>query len=244
MKINKEQTIWTDQDELEVIKENIDMVNNSTNKALMLLNRIGLYKEQLPRIGIYINNKMMEVFKYYRSKNVEFAHSRVKNAVYEYLMRYMLDQAIDFISSFYDKSIYEDPNNDKYSNPASHEDIENYIAICEEVYSFNIEEDVERAIDFYIDRYVNPRWYTGGLNEEIDEINKELKELGINLFIEHREELQGSIGSDDDSILTNEEIEMLILLMESLNNERMSTLDDIVKLEESFQADKEKIKKK
>ena len=151
------------------------------------LRRINNLSFDLPNIGIYYNNKMVELYNYLRKHNISYMHSAIRSSVNDCCMT-IIEQAIKALQNFVDylnKRMNKEISDDSLINPVDY--LNEYEYLCNKLLNFSFEKDMEQAINNYIDHLINQEFYSGGINTSIDAINKDLETLDLSFKIEYRD---------------------------------------------------------
>lgn len=179
----------TDKEELDFQLQKAQELGDKINPAISLVNEYNLYGDTVPSLCIYYSNKIVEAYKFIMSKDVSYAHSILREAVEAYLVDEMVKPAliamVDFLdrnSSFMSKIRYA------FTGKIDTTRLDDYVRYTNSIYEFDFQKDAVKIINHYIDTFLKQPYYCGGINNDIDLINAELKDLGIEEKVEHRED--------------------------------------------------------
>ncbi len=181
-------------------KANIDEVEfkKSINYAVELIekfnsitfniNRLGLYTGQLPNIGVYYNNKLVELYKYFKTKNQSFSSSMLGRAAGDYITRKIIGPAAKSLDDFTNSYLHKISliKHMLFKQTVNQKAIDKYIDYSNQLLNFDIEKEAEKVINVYLDNYMNMPFYDGSINKDIDKINMELQGLNLNTTIAYR----------------------------------------------------------
>ena len=174
--------LWNDEKQIDYDMNQAYKINISIGRVLRLVDDIE--ERRLPNIGIYFNNKLVETYRYLKEHNMPYFLSGVRSAVFDYLMTIIeraamaIDRYAHNVNNQSVISIFSEIKTDSDS-------LEEYENMCNKLYDFNIERDIEQAIKLHLDKYINREYYIGDVNEVIDKTNDELKQLGFSISFEH-----------------------------------------------------------
>lgn len=217
MEINYEELKLIEDLDKRKLRYNLIVANN-LSESIINLNKImkeEFYMDiELKPIGIYLNNKIVELYHYFENSNISYHESYVNQHIVNYL-NLLIQQAHDILFDYF-----------KFTNTKINlfrrlmgkkigdEYLKKYNDICDKILNFSVNEDVLTAINISLDDYMKQFYYNGDVNVCIDEINIELDQIGINKKVEHRKEtgFGSSINEkleaylkDRNQILKNEE---------------------------------------
>ena len=173
---------WTDEKELHQQKELANRLNEELVSNFATL-RLMVSVQDLPSIGVYYNNKIVELYKKYKEKQVVYYNSFVKDSVDFYLWRQYIAPAIQALKKYENKANILAK---KFLNFEIKKNLQKYNDLSQQLLNFSLETDVEKAINCKIDDMMSQAWYSGGINDDIDKCNLELQKLGVNIKIKHR----------------------------------------------------------
>lgn len=170
-----ENSNWTDQDEIHAYMNNAAEMNKVFFKLTDMItkhdNRVG----KLPPMGIYYNNKMVEIYHYFQNKNVPYAFSKVNRTINSYFI-ILMKEAISILNDYIDCNNSLLSTSDIEITENMKKDLLNkYKNLCDKVLNFSIEKDAPKVIYNYFD----------GKNdiEKHNKYKEELEQLGI-IYIE------------------------------------------------------------
>ena len=179
---------WTDRNELDRINELFEEQFHALSSRIMQFNEIapGI---NMGNLGLYSGNKMRSMYKRYKEHNVDFSNSQVNRAIETYFV-FQFDNALYCFKRFAEK-VQQIPgaftsNKVVKDYIMKSPDIEEYKRICDEVYNFDLDRDAVPAINYVLDNL--PIVIGLDMNFLIDDYNSELKQLGVETLVEHRED--------------------------------------------------------
>ncbi len=174
------QNIIEDTQKLAEIKERANGFSNALCGYISSLHDCGVYDGHIPNVGIYFGNKLIETYKYFRKNRVSFADSDVETAIEYYLTFAFLTPARNLITSYMKHNLTYEAKIRRFFGERVHaRDMMLYKDYCNELFRFDIEKDVERALDFHLSSYKESEEYANDMDEIVERVNEELKELGI-----------------------------------------------------------------
>ena len=174
--------LWNDEKQIEYDMKQIRGINERTGAFLRMVSQFD--DRRLPNIGIYLNNKMVEVYRYLKEHKMPYFMSEFRSAIYDYLMSFVeqaymaMNQYVNNINKQVLVGIFDNIKKDEDS-------LQKYEDMCNRILNFDIERDIEQAIRSHLDTYINRDFYSGDVNVVIDRTNKELKSLGFDISFEH-----------------------------------------------------------
>ena len=178
---------WTDKKELERITNVFETEFDTIKKTIYDIKDIDPDKK-IGNVGLYAGNKIRSMYKRYKKAGVNYGESMVNKAVETYFV-YQCDNAIYALKRFLvkvrDNIDYKQIEKSLKDYIRTSPDLQEYKDICDEVYEFDLDRDSVKAIEYALDNM--PISFVFDVNEIIDSFNQELKQLGINQKIEHRE---------------------------------------------------------
>lgn len=179
---------WTDSDEINKHMEYAATIQESYVKIASLISQMDPRIGELPAIVPRYNNKMVEIYQFYEEKEHSYTHSLVSAAVNDYLLG-LIQEAIGELEKFVNKNAGNISliRRDIFHQSVGVKHIERYKEICNQISSFSLEKDIEKAINYSIDREMKQDWYDGSVNDWVDGYNHELGELGVPTKISYRE---------------------------------------------------------
>ena len=183
--------------------------------------------QAIPPLGIYYNNKIIEVYRYVRNNGLFFSKSFCVKAIDAYFTKLVTD-AIELAQQFLSENIksqneliskleslsvrldklknpgiIERFTKNKYkkiiadyngvkgsiSKPVYVELLDQYTDICNQILNFNLENDIDKALNYKLDCLTDAADDSNDFNSVVDEYNQELKIMGINKAIDYRQNI-------------------------------------------------------
>ena len=239
-----EDTIWTNRRELNSITEYYDEMASSFRDNFPSLDKIdGNIKKD--NLYIILGNATRQLYRVFKEKNVNFMHSKVINSIVRYFRGLEKEAMIHFSNyvnmidmyvSDLEKSVSPENKNNSFidkipflkqkenrivpvlNKEKMQKEIDIYNNIANQIVFFDIEKNIEQAVNYYFDWTMSQDEFKGlNINKEIDSINQELSSLGINKKIEHRENIEEKNYNIED--LEKELLDKFKKMEEYLKNE-------------------------
>ena len=251
-----EDTKWTNRRELDSLTEFYDEMASSFRDNFPSLDKIdGNIKKD--NLYIILGNATRQLYRVFKEKNVNFMHSKVKSSIVYYFNSLETEAMIHFsdyvkMIAMYvndlEKSVSTENKNNSFidkipflkqkenrivpvlNKEKMQKEIDIYNNIANQIVFFDIEKNIEQAVNYYLDWMMSQDEFTGlNINKEIDSINQELSSLGINKKIEHRENIEEKNYNIED--LEKKLLDKFKEIEEYLKNEYKDDADIAEKIE-------------
>ena len=177
----------TDEKAIEMLKRRMTCTCREITGLIQTIHKVKLCSNDIPNVGIYYSNKNMEVYRYFRKKNVPYCDSDIAEVVEVYFKDIYLQPAINLLNSYINaNATYQAILKRMVGIKTNARDMLLYKDYCEELFKFDLERDIERATTYYFESYLNDDDYefqSEEIDDKISRINKELQMLGIDKTI-------------------------------------------------------------
>ena len=220
-------TKWTNRRELNSLTEYYDESASSFRDKFAILDRIDGNKKK-DNIYLILGNATRQLYRVFKEKNVNFMHSKVKSSIVYYFNSLETEAMIHFsdyvkMIAMYvndlEKSVSTENKNNSFidkipflkqkenrivpvlNKEKIQKELDIYNNIANQIAFFDIEKDIEKAVNNHLDWMMSKEEFTGlNINKEIDSINQELSSLGINKRIDYRDNNKEKNNNFDDSL--------------------------------------------
>ena len=173
--------ILTDEEKLEKLKKQINALSEALDGYITTICSCGVYEGTIPNLGIYYGNKLIEIYKYLKNHKVGFADSHIAKAVEYYFSFAILTPATNLLTSYMQaNTTYKARLGRMFGHQTHENDMMLYKNYCTELSEFDIEKDIELALDYHLMAYKESKEYINDMDEILVNVNKELQKLGIN----------------------------------------------------------------
>ena len=251
-----EDTKWTNRRELDSLTEFYDEMASSFRDNFPSLDKIdGNIKKD--NLYIILGNATRQLYRVFKEKNVNFMNSIVIRSIVRYFRGLEIEAMIHFSNyvnmidkyvNDLEKSVSPENKNNSFidkipflkqkenrivpvlNKEKMQKEIDIYNNIANQIVFFDIEKNIEQAVNYYLDWMMSQDEFTGlNINKEIDSINQELSSLGINKKIEHRENIEEKNYNIED--LEKKLLDKFKEIEEYLKNEYKDDADIAEKIE-------------
>ena len=187
--------ILTDEQKIEDIKEKTNELSKSFTDFISSLHSCNIYNGDIPNVGICYGNKLIEIYRYYKKRKVPYVNSDITAAIEYYLCFAYLNPATTLITSYMiTNATYKAAIKRVLGIQTNYRNMLLYKDYCDELFKFDIEKDVDRAIRFHLEAYMASDAYAGDIDEILARVNNELQKLGIDKKISMAKQKKINMG--------------------------------------------------